>query len=254
MAKFRSSILSRRQNFLILTLVFSFSCAHVDRTRTAELHLQIGTGHLMKSRYPDAIRELRIAEEMDPDNAIVQNHLAIALYARQQLADAEKHLLRALDIKPDYSEARNNLGRLLIDAKKYDRAIDELKTVISDLTYNQPERAHTNLALAYLRMKNYKLAQKSAEAALNLSRSDCIAKGLLGQIFYYQKQYALAATNLDTAVELCKNLDEAHYFGALSYLSMGEREKARARMKELISLYPESHFSDKARIELKNLE
>ncbi len=238
--------------YLVLTGLLG--CVSEDKKLQAELHLQIGTGHLMKAHYPDAIRELRVAESLEPDNPITHNNLAIALYARKQFASSEEHLRKALDLKSDYTEARNNLGRLLIDTKRYDEAIQELKLVTQDLTYSQPERAYDNLALAYLQTRNFKLAKKNAQAAINLNRADCVAKGLMGQILFQQKQYVAAAAHLDSAIELCKNLDEAHYFGALSYLQIGQKEKARARMKELISLYPESHFSDLARAELLKLE
>lgn len=218
------------------------------------MHLQIGSGHLQQGHYPEAIRELRAAEELNPDDPIIHNHMAIALYARRKFVDSESHFLKAIELKADYTEARNNLGRLQIDMGKFEDAISNLKLVTQDLTYTQPERAYANLALAYLRMKSYKLAEKTAVYAINLNRTDCVAKGLLGQVFYYQKLYAKAAASLDSAVELCQNLDEAHYFGALSYLQMGQREKARARMKELINLYPESRFSDLARTELAKLE
>jgi len=243
---------------LRLILIYLFfavlsSCTSMDKKREAELHLQIGTGHLNQGRYPDAIRELRRSKELDPDSPIVHNHLAIALYARKQFKDARENFETALSLKPDYTEARNNLGRLLIDMGEFDEAISVITEVTKDLTYPQPEKAYSNLAIAYLRTKNYRLAQKAAEQAIDLNRSDCMAKGLLGQVFYYQKQFVKAAANLDSAVELCKNLDEAHYFGALSYLQMGKMEKARARMKELISLYPESRFADLARAELAKL-
>src|SRR5690348_9269132 len=100
---------------LLVHFVFAallMSCVSEDKTHEADLHLQIGSGHLSQGHYPEAIRELRISESLNPDNPVLQNNMAIALYARNRFADAETHFLKALDLKPDYTDARNNLGRL----------------------------------------------------------------------------------------------------------------------------------------------
>ncbi len=237
------------------SLMVLSGCATTTRNaEKADLHLQIGTGHLAKSQYADAIRELLVAEQLDPENPLVQNNLAIALFARKRIKDSIEHFQRALEIKPDYSEARNNLGRAFIEYNQPKEAIRELKLVIDDITYPQTERAYVNLGIAYLRMKDFAKAQVNFQEALNLNRNYCLAHNYYGQALYFQKKYGQAAAALDSAVQLCQNLDEAHYYNALSYLQLGQTEKARTRMNEIVSLYPQSEFAEKARVQLNKLE
>jgi type IV pilus assembly protein PilF len=242
-------------SLLFFTFLFQWGCTSTQRNaETADLHLQIGTGHLSKGQYPDAIRELMIAEQLDPENPLVQNNLAIALFARKRIKDSIDHFLRAIEIKNDYSEARNNLARAYIEFNKPYDAIRELKLVLDDITYPQTERAYVNLGIAYIKIKDYARAQKNLQEALSLNRNYCLAHNYYGQTLYFQKKYGQAAAALDSAIQLCQNLDEAHYYGALSYLGMGQKDKALARMKEIMSLYPASAYAEKARVQLNKLE
>ncbi|MGE3974078.1 MAG: tetratricopeptide repeat protein [Bdellovibrionales bacterium] len=247
MAKYFSTL-------IFISWIFAGCATSQENANKADLHLQIGTGHLSKGQYPDAIRELLVAEQLDPENPLIQNNLAIALFARKRVKESIEHFQKALQLKNDYTEARNNLARAYIEMNQFNEAIRELKIVLDDITYPQTERAHVNLGLAYMKTRQYVQAQKSFQEALSLNRSYCVAHNYYGQTLYFQKKYNQAAAALDSAIQLCQNLDEAHYYNALSYLGMGQTEKARARMNEIVSLYPESSFAQKAKMQLLKLE
>jgi type IV pilus assembly protein PilF len=213
----------------------------------AELHLRIGTAHLNQGNYPLALRELLEAHRLDPKNAVICNNLALAYFVRQKLEESEKYLKLAVELEPGYTEARNNLGRTLIELGKYNEAITVLNQVTKDLTFPEPEKGFSNLGLAYFRAKNYQAAQKKFQEALHVNSNFCPAHNMYGQTLFQLKEYRKAADATDRAVQVCPNLDEAHYFGALSYLRLGQKERAMARMREIIELYPNSQYASKAR-------
>ncbi|HEX4922606.1 MAG TPA: tetratricopeptide repeat protein [Bdellovibrionales bacterium] len=240
-----------KQLVICLLAGLFLSCASGNKEREkAELHLRIGTAHLNQGNYPLALRELLEAHRLDSSNPIICNNLALAYYVRGRHAEAEKYLNQAIKLDPKYTDAYNNLGRVHIDTGRYDLAITELTRVVNDLTYPQPEKGLSNLGLAHLKAKNYQEAQRRFKEALQANSAFCPAHNHYAQALYHLKDYKKAAAATETALQLCPNLDEAHYYGALSYLKMGQRDRANARMREIVELYPTSEFAKLARSHL----
>lgn len=213
------------------------------------MHNQIGAEELQNGAYPQALSTLLKAESMDPDSAPIQNNLGLAYYVREKYEDAEKHLLKALEIDPKYSDAHNNLGRVYLEMGRYDDAIQELKKVENDLTYLNPEKAYLNLAIVYFRKRNFEDSISYLDRAINIQRDSCVARSYLGRNYYEQKQYGRASEELDRAISFCKKslFDEPSYYSALSYYSLGRQDKAQARLEEMIKLYPNGKYFEKAK-------
>lgn len=224
------------------------SCASTKSKEDAVLRMRNGTALLEQGHYPEALRELLLAEKLDPSSANIQNNLGLAYFLREKYDLAALHLARAIELKPDYSEARNNYGRVLIEQQKYTQAIRELETVTKDLTYTEPSRAWVNLGLARFRQKNYPLAKKNFAEAVKLNREDCLAHTLYGRSLFEMGDYTQAAPALDNAVVVCRlqKFDEPHYFSGLTYYKLGRASEAVSRMEEVINLFPGSRYAKKA--------
>jgi Tfp pilus assembly protein PilF len=234
------------EKFVLLFLFFATACASTPRDpERASLHLRVGTGFLSAENYPAAFREIDRARELDPKNPVIHNNLALTYYARDHFADAEKHFLLALELSPQYTEARNNLGRLLTEMKRYEEAHTQLQLVLKDLKYQTPEKGHSNLGVLYMRTLRYKDAEIEFAKALKYNREFCEAHNLYGQSLFNQNRFLEAGEALDRALNVCKKYDEPHYFSALSYAKAGQKDKAIARLKEILALYPNSQYKSK---------
>ncbi len=239
---------------LILCLLLT-ACASSNHKEEALLHLEMGSSFLQSGRYPEALRELLLAEKADTSNPIVQNNLGLVYFIREKSDVALKHLRRAVDLKSDYTEARNNLARVLIELSQYDKAISELKVVLKDLTYVDTSKAFTNMGLAYFRRGQYTDAKKYLSQALKTNRENCLAYTLFGRSQMELGDTKAAASSLDSAVVLCQpvEFDEPHYFAGLAYNKLGEREKAIARLEEVVKLYPSGKYNRKAQEMLNSI-
>lgn len=226
--------------FIVLTLLFMAGCATSKNKQLAELHLQIGTGHLTKGHYPEAISELLEAEKLDPKNPIVQNNLGLAFFIRGRLDLAQNKLENALALDSKYSDARNNLGRVCIEKGEYKRAIKELQIVVQDLTYTFPEKASINLGIALFMNGDFSGAKDSLRTALKLERKSCVGLTYYGRSFLGLKQYELSVKALDQAIFVCagEEAEAARYFSALAYYNWGQEDQAKARLRELIESAP----------------
>jgi type IV pilus assembly protein PilF len=240
---------------IIIAALLTVSCATSHNKEEAQLHLEMGSAFLQTGRYPEALRELLLAEKADPTNAIVQNNLGLVYFIRERNEIASKHLQKAVDLKSDYTEARNNWSRVLIELGQYDKAISELRTVLRDLTYSDTSKAYTNMGLAYFRRGQYTEAKKQLSLALKVNRENCLAYTLFGRSQLELGDTKNAASSLDSAVVLCQQVqfDEPHYFAGLAYNKLGDREKAIARLEEVVRLYPSGKYNRKAQDMLNSI-
>jgi tetratricopeptide (TPR) repeat protein len=238
------------------TAVIALGACESESKRDPEaavLELRNGTDELQNGAFPQAMATLTRAEALDPDNAEIQNNLGLAYFVRQRYSDAEKHIRKSLKLNPAYTDARNNLARVLIEVGEYKAALRELKRVELDLTYVFPERALVNAGMAYFYLKSYDQAVFYLTKALNAQRENCGAHSFLGRSFYEQKSYDKAAAELDKAIAYCQRslFDEPNYYSALSYYALGNSDKAKSRLEEMIKLFPNGLYNEKARAMLE---
>ena len=71
--------------------------------KRARSHFNIAVDHQQNGRSELALRELLTAERLDPGNPRIHHGLGIAFLRKGKPVEAERHLKRALEIRPDYS-------------------------------------------------------------------------------------------------------------------------------------------------------
>jgi type IV pilus assembly protein PilF len=243
---------------ILLASIFLAACTSVskDNKERASLYLKIGTGHLAQGNYPQALTELLKAEQLDPKNPMVLNNLGLVYYLRGHLPKAETKFREAIQAEPRFSDAKNNLARTLMDQKRYPEALKLLHAVESDLTYQAPEKTFSNLGMAYFEQGQYKKAEDYLARSIEIRRQNCTTTHYYGRTLLELKRLKESAEALDQAVEYCRpnRFEEPLYFSAMSYFSLGEKEKSRARLDELLKEYPKSKFVGKAKGMLELLE
>ncbi len=125
-----------------------------------------------RGQVDEAIAHYRKALEIKPDYVEAHNNLGNALAGRGEVDEAIAHYRKALEIKPDYAEAHNNLGTALAGRGEVDEAI-----------------AHFRKAL--------EIKPDYAEAHYNLGRA-LAGRGRLDEaIAHFQKALALASAQND---------------------------------------------------------
>lgn len=237
---------------MVLALVSCATTSTKDR-ELAKYRLRIGTAYLETGDYPAALRELLLAEKLDPKNEMIQNNLGLTYFFRERYDLAAEHLKRAVELKPTFTEARNNYARVLIEQAKYEEALKELKTVLDDLTYSDPAKAWVNVGLAYFNKGDFAQAKNALATAIQIDRNHCLGQTLYGRSLLELGELTAAARALDNAVVVCRpsKFDEPHYYSGLTYYKLGKTSAAIARLEEVIKLYPQGQYAKKAESMLK---
>lgn len=244
--------------FFCFLMVFStLGCSTLSREdeEKARLYLKVGSSQLENRDYPNALKSLLEAERLNPDEPMIQNNLSLAYLMRDRLDLSETHVRKALALKPDYTEAKNNLGRLLTERGRPREALPILESAAMDLTYEKPARITLNLGIAHFKLKDYKKAREYFSKTLDFGRDNCMAQNYLGRSYYEVNDYKRASEILDLAVGFCKTsqFDEPHYFSALAYYQLGDRIKAEARLEEVLRIYSQGKYQDQAKSLLETM-
>ncbi|HEX9205063.1 MAG TPA: tetratricopeptide repeat protein [Candidatus Deferrimicrobiaceae bacterium] len=152
--------------FLLAALVSGCAGSSANRKKEAEARIQMGATYLEQRNLPMAMRELTRAAELDPGNPEADMMLGMTYQARGESAKAEEYLRKAIDARPDYAEAHNNLGTVLASQKRWDEAAREFEAAAGNVLYTTPERAYFNLAEVERMRKDPKRAEESYRRAL----------------------------------------------------------------------------------------
>ncbi len=245
---------------LILFIATSFGCAlgadKANREQRAELHFQMATSLMATGKLPEALSELMIAEQYNPNHPEIQNSMGLVYQLRGRPAEAEKRFKRALQLQPKFTEVRTNLARLYIDNNRYNDAIKELKIVEEDLTYSNPEKALILRGMAHFKKGEFDKAEPILNKALQSQRESCLGAYFLGRTYYQKKRFREAAQVLDQSIQNCKSakFEEPLFYSSMTYYELGEKMEAKARAEELINEYPKSPMVEKAKALIKILD
>jgi tetratricopeptide (TPR) repeat protein len=223
----------------------------------AQYYLQIGNSYLANGKYQLALRNLLEAKRLVPSSPVVMNSLGLAYFGLEKYDNAYAQFKEALKIESQYTDARNNLGGVLIAVGNYQKAIEVLEEASADLTYLFLDKVYNNLGLANFRAGDYLKAKAAFAKALQFKDKNCQSNYYFGRSTYSLNDYKKASESFDRAVKVCpksNNQQEAYFYSGLSRMKLGEKELAAGRFREVLKLYPSSSYAKKAKQLLEMLQ
>ena len=180
---------------------------------------------------------------------------ALAYLDKNELALAEKAARQALKLDPDYTAAKNALGKILLDQGRYSAAEPLLKAAAGDILFRDSALPKTNLGILYFKTGNLTEAETWLNRALEeKSRVSCLTRYFLGRVKLQKNELPLAARNLMLSVkEGCGTLSEAHLAYGQTLIRQKRFDEARTKFIEIQKLFPNSDVSDQADQYLKGI-
>ncbi|HEY2748621.1 MAG TPA: tetratricopeptide repeat protein [Polyangia bacterium] len=243
------------------------AATRVDPDASQKRYL-LGADYFNKGLVEPALEELIKAVELNPDNPDAHNLLglvwlrkgaeaeelstrnqclkgeALALEKQDwdtQFKKAEEQLRKAITLKKDFSEARNNLAVVMIHFGRYDEAVDLEEKALANIVYREPFAAEGNLGQAYLEKHDYVRAAKALRQALFEQPRFCVGRYRLAKVYYEQQDWDHAAEEIGQVVtdKACP-IQEAYLLAGMVALRREDRDKARQMFSRCIDLAPKS--------------
>jgi tetratricopeptide (TPR) repeat protein len=153
----------------------------------------------------------------------------------------------ALEVRPDFGRARNNLGVALRRRGKVDDAIEQYKIALA--TDPQFAEARSNLGAAYYSMGRTEDAIQEFEAAARAGGSNAYYYHHLGVIQFQRGNYEEALRQFKKAVSRDGSLADARFYIGETYLKLGDREKAIDAYKKTLEVDP-NYLSARAKLDV----
>ena len=209
------------------------------------------------------VNEALDADRTNVDAAHLGALIHLAFCARDpqgsdcRFADAEKLAQRAVDNGPEFREAKNTLGVILIHEKKYDDAIGVLKPLAEDILYGSPQVSWGNLGWAYLEKGMLDEAIDALRRSVAAQPSFCVGNFRLGLAYEKKGQSKLGYDAFGRAVETerpgCKKIQEAWEGRGRIAKKLGLVEEARVAFSQCVELSKSSNIGVRCRGALQSL-
>jgi len=216
----------------------------------------MGVDHLRQGDSPEAIGELLSAERFDPADEKIQFALAEAYRQQGRDAETEAHLVRALQIRPNFHEARLNLAAFYIQIERLEEAIPLLNQLVAEATFPAPWRALTNLGWAEYRLGRLDEAHQHLTLAVDYRPDYWPARLNLGILESEQGNRAEAIQHFERVLEgKLSPLAEAEvrYRLAEQLVSLGDKKGAVRHLTVASDLRPNGPWSKRSADYLKTL-
>jgi type IV pilus assembly protein PilF len=202
---------------------------------------------LNRGQTREALDHVLEAIELDEENADAA-HLAALIYldfCRQsadacRLEEAERHARDALEVKPDFREAQNTLGVVLIHRQHYAEAIEVLRPLTQDILYRTPENAWGNIGWAYLEQGALPDAVSALSRSVAAQPDFCVGHYRLGlaqeRLGHREQAVASFTQALNAAGGRCQGLQEAYAGRARLLTAMHRAEEAQKDLQTCVRL------------------
>jgi type IV pilus assembly protein PilF len=223
-----------------------------DAERQSETEYDVARDLFLTRRDPrGALAHAQKAIELNESNADAQ-HLAALIYLYFcsssaldcRLPEAEKAARQAVKLRPDFREAQNTLGVILIQQKKYDEAVTVLDPLAHDILYQTPWDAWGNLGLAYLEKGKLEEAVTALKRSVTAEPRFCVGNYRLGLALEKKGDLGAARQAFSQALETnrpeCQSLQDAFEARARVHSKSKNCELARGDWERCRDISPDS--------------
>ncbi len=206
-----------------------------------------GLNLLREGRTDEAISLLTRARQSSPRDPNVSNALGLALLYKKDYKGAEKAFGEALQLKPDFLEARNNRGVTYLEADRLDDAERDFQAVLDGPSSTDRANAYFNLGLVYKKRSQWIDAEREFSLAIADSPAMVRAYRERGLIRVKQENFRDALEDFLAYLKEDPKDAAANYNAALCLLAVGRRDLALKYMERAAAAAPDSDDGKRAR-------
>lgn len=190
----------------------------------AEAHTSLACVRMMYERdWSNAEKEFKRAIELDPNYAQARNWYSHFLMAMGRIEESLAESERALKLDPLDDSINHYLGWHYLHARQFDRAIGQLKKTLAE----KPEffLARVTLGMAYEQNGELDKAIAEFQKAYELEKNNVVL-GFLGHAYAMAGNREAAQQILEELEELSRRVYVPAYNIALIYTALGETDDA----------------------------
>jgi tetratricopeptide (TPR) repeat protein len=226
-----------RQNRPAESLQTYTRAAAIIQPRADDLKI-VGLDYVLLDDYPDAIKWLEKAVELDPKNKDAWYYLGRAYYTRSRLIDARKAFVTVLDLDPHDARAEDNLGLIFESSAQPAAAIEAYRNAIAwqAQSPHPSEQPYVNLGSLLLEQGHTEEAIPQLEKSVTLAPNSGFCRLKLGTAYLRARQLQKAQEELERATSLEPENAPAHYQLGKVYKEVHALDRAKAEFDRAAEL------------------
>ena len=217
--------------FCVLLLVSCSGLSAEQRAQGSEIHQQLGDNLLYQGDAQGAIKEYLQSLDLDETPEAHNGLGLIYWYSLGRGDDGMKEFKRALQMRPDYSEAMTNLGALYISRTQFADAIPLLEKAARDPLYKTRTVAQANLGWALYKSGQPEKGIGEIRGALAVAPKYCLGWRQLGTIYSDQGRLDQASRAFGRYAEECPDVGDAHLLFGKVLARQQRAKEARAEFE-----------------------
>lgn len=151
--------------------------------------VELARQYIGEGNWEAAKRNLRLAYDIDPNNARVHEAFALVYQSTGEFELSEESFKKALQIDPKFPRARNNYAAFLFTQQRFEEAEEQLQIVVKDTLYPGRPLAFVNLGLCRVQLFDPEGAEEAFVRALAMDRTNSIALLEMAEIRFNAGDY-----------------------------------------------------------------
>jgi Tfp pilus assembly protein PilF len=208
--------------------------------------LQQGYVLLQQGQYDAALSRFQDADRTSPGNATTANMIGVCYLNKLEYDKALEAFNRALKLKADYTDARNNRGATYLAADQYRMAEVDFVAVLADPTYTHRWEVYYNLGMTYLLRGQLGSAKDNFRRAATAPVPVFEAFIRLAEIAQEQGENQVAIDLLDEARLKFPERREAGLALGRLYVALDRFDDARPLLEGIVAADPHSDNGQEA--------
>jgi type IV pilus assembly protein PilF len=209
--------------------------------KAVEQRVSLARQYIGEGNWEGAKRNLKLAYNIDPNNAEVHEAFALVYQSTGEYELAEENFKKAIKLDRTLSRARNNYAVFLFSQERYEEAEEQLMYVTSDTLYSARPSAFINLGLCRLKLFDPEGAEKAFVRALAMDRTNRIALLEVSQIRFDAGDYVDATKYYDTYRTVARQQSaRGLWLGVRLAQATGDRNAEGSYVLALSNRYPKS--------------
>jgi tetratricopeptide (TPR) repeat protein len=217
--------------FCFLLLVRCGGLSAEQRVQAAEIHQQLGDNLMAEGDPRQAMKEYLQSIDFDESPEAHNGLGLIYAWSLGRPQDAEKEFKRALEMRPDFSEAMTNLGALYISRSRFGEAIPLLEKAARDPLYRSRVLAQSDLGWALYKTGQTEKGVSEIRGALAVAPKYCLGWRQLGTIFSEQSRLDEASSAFARYAAECPDVPDAHLQSGKVLARLSKAAEARAEFE-----------------------
>ena len=203
----------------------------------ADTYIASGIDYCRKSKYDLAIRNFRMAIQLNPEAVDAYYYRGLAYHKKSESDRAIDDFTKAITLKPDYVDAYYSRGITYHNKGIFDKAIEDFSEVIS----LRPDYAdaYYNRGAAYYSIGKFDQAIEDYDKAIDFNSDFAEAYKNRGMAYHHKGEIERAITDYTEAIRLSPKNPDAYYSRAVAYSNKDEIERAVTDYTKTIQLKPD---------------